>query len=133
MLGVALIGASGLVPNLASLWLLTSGLGANYLISAVLANQIALAWNLVLVEILFHRRRHRSTLGRASRFYLLGNLDLVLRVPALAFVVTIVHMGYLAGSLVTLVASFLFRFAILDRVIYAARPQPTDDLVALAT
>jgi hypothetical protein len=42
-------------------------------------------------------------------------------------------MGYLSANLATLVASFVVRFAILDRVIYV--PQPTrrsDEHVVLA-
>jgi dolichol-phosphate mannosyltransferase len=129
---VAAIGASGLAPNLATLWLLSHVIGLHYLVGAVLANEVALVWNFLLTELLFHRRRHRSLAGRLSRFYLLGNVDLVLRVPALALLVSRVHMGLLWGSLVTLVASSVFRYLILDRVIYAARPKPGEGNVVAA-
>ena len=133
MLGVAVIGASGLIPNLAALWLLSHGFGLHYLLAAVLANQAALGWNFVLVEMLFQRRRHRSLLSRASRFFVLGNLDLVLRVPALAYLVSTVHVGLLLSNLVTLVASFVLRFFILDRVIYTARARPGEVNVVVAS
>jgi len=136
MLGVAAIGASGLAPNLIALWLLSHVLGLHYLVGAVLANQVALVWNFLLTELLtellFHRRRHRSLAGRLSRFYLMGSVDLAVRVPALALLVSSLHMGVLWGSFVTLVASSVFRFLILDRVIYAARPKPGEGNVMAA-
>jgi dolichol-phosphate mannosyltransferase len=132
MLGVALIGASGLVPNLAALWLLSLVWGRHYLLAAVVANQVALVWNFLLIELLFRRRRHRSLFSRASRFWMMGNLDLVLRVPALALLVASVHMGLLWGNLATLVGSFLLRFVVLDRLIYTARPARGKDNAVVA-
>ena len=114
------------------LWLLSHVLGLHYLVGAVLANQVALVWNFLLTEVLFHRRRHRSLAGRLGRFYLMGNVDLALRVPALALLVSSAHMGVLWGSFVTLVASSVVRFLILDRVIYAARPKPGEGNVMAA-
>jgi len=132
MFGVALIGASGLVPNLAAVWLLNAVIGMNVLVAAVVANQAALMWNFLFIEELFRRRRNGSLLGRLGRFYALGNLDLVLRIPALACLVSIVHTGPLWGSLATLIASFIVRFFVLDRVIYAARQKPGEANVVAA-
>jgi dolichol-phosphate mannosyltransferase len=127
MFGVATIGATGLIPNLVTLWLATHVLGMHYLIGAVVANQVALGYNFILTELLFHRRRHRSLVGRFGRFFVMGNFDLVLRVPALALLVSTVHMGLIWANLATLVCSFALRYLILDRVIYAARPQPGEN------
>jgi dolichol-phosphate mannosyltransferase len=132
MLGVAAIGASGLAPNLASLWVFSHVLGLHYLVGAVLANQVALVWNFLLTELLFHRRRHRSLVGRLSRYFVMGNVDLAVRVPALVFLVSTVHMGVLWASFALVVASSVFRFLILDRVIYAARPKPGEGNVMAA-
>lgn len=119
MAGFALIGVVGLVPNLVTLWLLTDGLGLHHLWAAVIATQVALVYNLALTEVVFWRRRHRSLVARGSRFLLLGNVDLLLRVPVLAVLVGGVGLGYLMANLATLVGSFLIRFAILDRLVYA--------------
>jgi hypothetical protein len=47
--------------------------------------------------------------------------DLLLRIPLLAFLVGSVHIGYLAGNLVTLLASFVIRFFISDKIIYVKK------------
>lgn len=121
MLAFALIGLSGLVPNAFALWQLTETVGLHYALAAILATQVAIAWNFALTEWLFRKRRHRAPAARAIRFFLLGNADLVLRVPALAFLVDQVGINYLVANVVTLVVSFLVRFAVVDRVIYARR------------
>jgi dolichol-phosphate mannosyltransferase len=123
MLAFALIGLSGLLPNQFALWMLTSVAGVHYLGAAVAANLIAVGWNFALTDTLLYRnRRHRSLTSRISRFFVLGNLDLLLRIPLLALLVDGLHMGVLIANLVTLVASFVVRFVILDKVIYLAKP-----------
>lgn len=121
MLAFALIGLSGLIPNAFALWQLTAMAGMHYVPAAIIATQVAIAWNLVLTEWLFRKRRHRAPASRVLRFFLLGNADLVLRVPALAILVDEVGVHYLVANVVTLVVSFLVRFAVVDRVIYARR------------
>ena len=57
MFGFLLIGASGVLPNLLATWLLVR-LGVHYLLAAILANQVALLWNFLLIDfVLFHHRR----------------------------------------------------------------------------
>jgi dolichol-phosphate mannosyltransferase len=119
MLAFALIGLSGLAPNAFALWQLTETVGLHYVPAAIIATQVAIAWNFALTEWLFRKRRHRAPASRVIRFFLLGNADLVLRVPALAFLVDQVGINYLVANVVTLVVSFLVRFAVVDRVIYA--------------
>jgi dolichol-phosphate mannosyltransferase len=125
MFSFGLVGLSGLVPNAVTLWYLAELSGMHYLPAAAIANQVALAWNFALTEMLFRRRRHRRLATRIAQFFLLGNLDLVLRVPVLAYLVDGMHVHYLYANVVTLVASFLIRFAIIDRFIYARRPGTT--------
>ncbi|MEV6350316.1 glycosyltransferase [Actinoplanes sp. NPDC051851] len=124
MAGVALIGLSGLIPNQVLLWLLAAVLGVHYAPAAVLANMAAVLWNFALIDgLLYRRHRHRRAFGsRFLRFFLLGNADLVLRVPLLAVLVDGVHTGVLTANLITLMASFTARFLILDRLIYRVRP-----------
>lgn len=124
MLVFALIGASGLVPNQAALWALHDLAGVHYLPAAVAANVLAVGWNFALTDALLYRnrRRHRSLPGRFGRFFLLGNADLLLRVPLLALLVDGLHLEVLIANLVTLLASFLVRFFVSDKVIYLAEP-----------
>jgi dolichol-phosphate mannosyltransferase len=122
MFAFALVGLSGLLPNAFALWQLTTLLDMHYLPAAVIATQVAITWNLVLTEWLFRGRRHRGPLSRVTRFFLLGNADLVLRVPALAFMVDQAGVNYMVANVLTLVVSFLVRFLVVDRVIYSRRP-----------
>jgi len=123
MLAFALIGVSGLLPNQLALWLLAGVAGVHYLPAAVAANLIAVGWNFALTDMLLYRnRRHRSFASRITRFFVLGNADLLLRIPLLALLVSGLQMGVLVANLVTLLASFVVRFLILDKVIYLAEP-----------
>ncbi len=122
MLIFGLIGVSGLLPNQAVLWAFTDLAGVHYLPAAVLANVVAVTWNFLLVDrILYRSRRDRPLVSRFTRFFLLGNADLLLRIPLLALLVDGVHLGVLWANLVTLVVSFVARFVISDRVIYRPR------------
>jgi dolichol-phosphate mannosyltransferase len=134
MLGYAAIGTSGLAPNLAALYLLSGVLGVHHLIAAVLANQVAIAWNFTLTDLLLfrHRRHHRSLLGRVWRFLLLGNADLVLRLPSVAVLVGSGHINYLKANLLALGVSVVIRFLVLDRLVYLRRPSHTPTGLELA-
>jgi dolichol-phosphate mannosyltransferase len=126
MLGYGVIGVSGVVPNLVAMWLFTGVLGMHYLPAAVVANQVAIAWNFVLTDLLlFRQRRRRSLANRLSRFFLLNNVDLVARIPLLGLLVGYLHFGYLVGTAITLVFMFFLRFALIDRVVYVPAPEPT--------
>jgi dolichol-phosphate mannosyltransferase len=124
MLGYGVIGVSGVLPNLVAMWVLTGVLKVHYLPSAVIANQFAIAWNFALTDLLlFRQRRRRSLTGRLSRFYLLNNVDLVARIPLLGLLVGYLHIGYLAGTAITLVAMFFLRFILIDRMVYVPAPE----------
>jgi dolichol-phosphate mannosyltransferase len=121
MLAFALIGISGLLPNQAVLWALLHFTGLHYTAAAVMANVVAVGWNFVLTDTLLYRKhRDRGPLSRFSRFFLMGNADLVLRIPLLTLLVSGLNLGVLVGNMLTLVASFLIRFLISDRLIYLA-------------
>ena len=123
MLAFGLIGLSGFVPNLATLWLLSKPLGMNYLLAEVLANQVAIIWNFLLLDfLLFSHRRHSHWTGRFGKFTVLANSDLVARIPLLGLLVAHAHMDVLTATAVTLIAAFGARFVVTDRFIYLARP-----------
>lgn len=127
MLVFGAVGLSGFAPNLALLWLLTDQFGVHYLPAAVAANQVGIAWNFVLVDLLFQHRRRRRWAGRLGSFFALNNADLLVRIPLLAVLVGYLGLGVLAGTVLTLVLMFVVRFLVTDRVIYlptVARPEP---------
>jgi len=125
MLAFGLIGLSGFVPNLAVLWLLTRYTGTDYAVAEILANQVAVAWNFLLLDaVLFHHRRTRHWSGRFGRFAAVANADLVLRIPLLGVLVHYGHVNVLLGTVLTLVAAFALRFLVTDRAIYVPHPHP---------
>ncbi|MQY35111.1 Undecaprenyl-phosphate 4-deoxy-4-formamido-L-arabinose transferase [Streptomyces sp. RB17] len=122
MVGFGLIGASGFVPNLVGLWALTA-LGMHYLPAEILANQLGVAWNFLLIEqLLFRdRRAHRRWWDRLGRFALLANADLVLRIPLIALLVGRFGMGALPATALALVMTFVLRFVGTEALVYLPR------------
>ena len=130
MLAFGLIGLSGFVPNLATLWVLSKQFGMNYLLAEVLANQVAIASNFLLLDfVLFHHRRSKHWTGRFGKFLLLANSDLVARIPLLGLLVARAHIDVLLATAITLIAAFGARFLVTDRFIYLARPGRRTDTV----
>jgi dolichol-phosphate mannosyltransferase len=125
MVGFGLIGLTGFLPNLLGLWALTAA-GMHYVPAEILANQLGVAWNFVLIEhLLFReRRRHRRWWDRAGRFALLANADLVLRIPLIALFVHQFHLDVLSATALALVTTFVLRFAATEALVYLPRRGP---------
>lgn len=116
------IGLSGFIPNLAVVYVLCRYFGMNYIPATVLATQVAIAWNFLLLEkIVYARSRQGPWYTRITSFLLLNNSDLLVRIPLLAALVNEAHVNYLLATAVTLVALCLIRFAVTDRLIYRLR------------
>jgi putative flippase GtrA len=121
MIAFGLVGLSGIGVNTAALWFFYESVNLHHLLGAALATQLSTTWNFLLVDALIYRRKRQgSWLGRGGRFFLLNNLLLLLRLPALEALVTVGGVNVLWANGVTLVALFLVRFLISDRVIYGA-------------
>jgi dolichol-phosphate mannosyltransferase len=127
MLAFGAIGLSGFLPNLLVLWLLTSTAGMHYAIASALSTQVAIVWNFVLLDLCVFAGRYRFRWPRRlGSFLLLGNGDLVLRIPLLALLVERFSFGVLTGTVITLGVAFGLRFLTTDRLLYLARrPQPS--------
>ncbi|MEU9468363.1 glycosyltransferase family 2 protein [Streptomyces avermitilis] len=122
MVVFGLIGATGFVPNLLGLYALTT-LGMHYVPAEILANQLGVAWNFLLIEhLLFReRRKHRTWWDRVGRFALLANADLVLRIPLIALLVGTFGMEALPATAVALVMTFVLRFVGTEALVYLPR------------
>ena len=117
----AAVGVSGIAINSAALWLLAdpANLGANYIAAAVTATQVSTTWNFLLTDSVVYRGPKRMGLARRYiTFSAASNLMLLVRVPLLAALVTGFGMHYLVANLITLLLSFVARFATADRLIY---------------
>lgn len=118
-----LIGLSGLLPNLLVLALLTDQAGLHYLPAAVLANQAGIAWNFALLErTVYRHRRHRHWADRSLRFVGVSNLDLLLRIPLMAWMVSGLGLGAATATVLALVVSSVLRFLFAERAIYLPAP-----------
>jgi dolichol-phosphate mannosyltransferase len=95
----------------------------HYVPAEILANQLGVAWNFLLIEhLLFRdRRRHRRWWDRAGRFALIANADLVLRIPLIALFVHRFGMGALSATALALVTTFVLRFAGTEALVYLPR------------
>jgi dolichol-phosphate mannosyltransferase len=122
MVVFGLIGATGFLPNLIGLYALTA-VGMHYVPAEILANQLGVAWNFLLIEhLLFReRRKHRSWWDRVGRFALLANADLVLRIPLIALFVGHFGMGALSATALALVMTFVLRFVGTEALVYLPR------------
>jgi len=122
MVVFGLIGATGFVPNLVGLWALTA-VGMHYVPAEILANQLGVAWNFLLIEhLLFReRRKHRNWWDRVGRFALIANADLVLRIPLIALLVGKFGMGALPATALALVMTFVLRFVGTEALVYLPR------------
>jgi len=120
MVAFGAVGLSGMAVNTAALWLFYQMLGLHHLLGAALATQLSTAWNFALVDGLVYRRKGNGTWrGRAVRFALMNNMLLLARLPVLQILIWF-GLGVLAANAVTLVALFLLRFLVSDRVIYGS-------------
>jgi putative flippase GtrA len=116
------VGLTGIAVNSAALWAAVDVFGLPVALGAIAATQVSTSWNFLLTELLVYRR---PTTGSPARrfwsFLALSNVVLLARVPALALLVDHAGMHYLLANVVTLVAAFLVRFLVSDRVIYGIR------------
>ncbi|MEV6207910.1 glycosyltransferase [Kitasatospora sp. NPDC051914] len=119
----ALIGLSGLLPNLLVLELLTNEFGVYYLPAAILANQAGIAWNFFLLErSVYRHRRYRHAADRVLRFFGVSNLDLLLRIPLMTLMVSGWGLDPALATVLALVVSCLLRFTVAERAIYLPAP-----------
>lgn len=120
-----IVGAGGLLVQLASLWVLRSGLGLHYLVATVLAVGLAIAHN-----FFWHVRwtwadrpaSRRELVRRLARFSttngaisMLGNLALM------AALVQVTGMHYLFANLLSVTVCSLANFVVGDLVVFDVR------------
>lgn len=112
------IGLSGFVPNLACMYALTRA-GMHPIAATVLATQVAIVWNFLLLDqVVYRRHRTGAWHRRALKFAAINNLDLPLRVPFVDVLIEFAHLDVLVATVVALVAAFVLRFVATDRLVY---------------
>lgn len=125
MLRFAAVGATGVVVNLAVMSLLLHR-GLHYVPASLLSTEVAIISNFLLQErFVFRSRNHAASWRRRTAMSLaLNNLDNVARVPLLLLLVGVLGLPVLLAQGLAVGVGFAFRFALLTRVVYAARRLP---------
>ncbi|MFD6419076.1 glycosyltransferase [Streptomyces sp. NPDC060194] len=123
MAAFGLIGLSGFAPNLIALWLMTTAAGLHFVPAQIAANQFGVLWNFLLIELLLfrHRRGHRHWANRLTRYGLIANADLVLRIPLSAVFVTHAGLPVMQATVAALLITFVLRYAGTEALIYLPR------------
>jgi dolichol-phosphate mannosyltransferase len=128
----AAVGALGTIVNLLIMWLLLRDTSLHYLPAAVIATEIAIAHNFVLQERfvfadLSADNRHPRWL-RFLHSLLYNNVDTLVRLPVLAFLVEAASVPSVLAQGLTLAVAFLARFLFVSTVVYRPRRSPEEAL-----
>ncbi len=131
-----LVGLSGVVPNLALIYVLTQA-GVGYLLASILGVQLGVVWNFAGAELMVWKDHRRGRLWhRFSAFVLVGETDLA-RIPFVFLIVDVFGLRHsVLAALITMAAAFLLRFSLADKLVYrrsAIKPAAVDltDTVAV--
>lgn len=119
----ALIGGVGAVANVAIVWALTS-IGVDYLIAAIVAAELTIIGNFLLQERFVFLDMRSDAAGVWSRFaksFSFNNVELLVRIPVVAFMVNSGHFTAVVATAITLLIAFVVRFVFHSLVVYAPR------------
>ena len=119
----AVIGALGAVVNVAIVWGLTQ-LGVNYLVAAIVAAEVTIIGNFLLIErFVFHDMRAQASgvWRRFAKSFTFNNAELLVRIPVVALLVGTGHVTAVLATVITLAIAFLVRFVFHSLVVYAPR------------
>lgn len=116
-----LVGLSGVLPNLATIYGLTQA-GLGYLVASILGVQAGIAWNFVGAELFVWRdRRSGRALHRFAWFVAAGETDL-LRIPFVYLIVDVLGFRHsVLATLFTIAGAFLLRFSLAEKIVYRRR------------
>ena len=119
----AAVGAFGTVLNLVIMAAML-GLGAHYLLAAIVATELTILSNFLMQERLVFRdlREGRPIWQRFAASVGFNNVETLVRMPVLMLLVDLLLLPGLVAQAATLAAAFVVRFAFTSRVIYRIRP-----------
>ncbi|MET0811971.1 MAG: glycosyltransferase family 2 protein [Microbacterium sp.] len=119
----AVIGGLGAVANLAIVWAMTQW-GIDYLIAAIVAAEVTIVANFLLIERFVFREMRSDASSFWSRFaksVSFNNAELLIRIPIVALMVETWHITAVVATAITLVVAFFARFVFHALVVYAPR------------
>lgn len=121
MSAFALVGGVGAIANLVIMWGLIR-LGMDYVLAAVIASEITIIGNFLLLEYLVFADMRAESGRMRSRFiksFAFNNLEAVVRIPVMSVLVESAHIPSVLAAGLTLVAAFVVRFVFHALVVYA--------------
>jgi dolichol-phosphate mannosyltransferase len=127
----AAVGALGTVLNLLIMWLLLRETSLHYLPAAVIATEVAIVHNFVLQERFVFGDLRDNRHPRWLRFIhsmLYNNVDTLVRLPVLAFLVEAMNVPSVLAQGLTLAVAFLARFLFVSTIVYRPRRSPEEAL-----
>ncbi len=119
----AIIGGLGAVLNVGIVAALTHW-GVDYLIAAIVAAEVTIVGNFLLIERFVFSDMRGQASGVWSRFaksFAFNNAEAVVRIPIVAFMVETGHISAVVATAITLVVAFVVRFVFHSLVVYAPR------------
>ena len=119
----AVIGGLGALANVAIVWALTH-LGVDYIVAAVIAAEVTIIGNFLLIERFVFSDMRGQASGLWSRFaksFAFNNAEAVIRIPIVALMVETGHISAVVATAITLVVAFVVRFVFHSLVVYAPR------------
>ncbi|MFT4281117.1 glycosyltransferase [Microbacterium sp.] len=123
----AIIGGLGAVLNVGIVAALTHW-GVDYLIAAIVAAEVTIVGNFLLIERFVFSDMRGQASGVWSRFaksFAFNNAEAVVRIPIVAFMVETGHISAVVATAITLVVAFVVRFVFHSLVVYAPRNAST--------
>lgn len=123
----AIIGGLGAVLNVGIVAALTHW-GIDYLIAAIVAAEVTIVGNFLLIERFVFSDMRGQASGVWSRFaksFAFNNAEAVVRIPIVAFMVETGHISAVVATAITLVVAFVVRFVFHSLVVYAPRNAST--------
>lgn len=133
MSAFAVIGGLGAIANLTIMWSLTA-LGIDYLIAAIIAAEVTIIGNFLLIEHFVYRDMRDQAAGGWRRFFTsftFNNLEALVRIPIIGLMVESWHYSSIVAAAITLFVAFIVRFVFHSLVVYrprSARPHEQEAL-----
>jgi putative flippase GtrA len=126
------VGISGVVVNTLVLWGLSAAwFDLSYLLASVLATNIAIVWNFVLLETwVFRRMRRRSFAAGFARFWVVNVALLPVQLGLLAGLVEGPELDPVIANVVMLMLVFVMRYVMTSMWVYSWNAAPADVLAA---
>ncbi|MFT3798436.1 glycosyltransferase [Microbacterium sp.] len=130
MSAFALIGALGAIANIGIVWAL-SALGLDYIWAAIIAAEVTIIANFLLIEHFVFREMRDQASGAWVRFaksFAFNNTEAVIRIPVMALMVENWHMSSVFATALTLIVAFFARFVFHSLIVYAPRKELAPNL-----